>query len=173
MAEDRLSKSSQTLTLVLGKLLFGGALFAAPIVLLAVAFFTDQASATLTTSEIWIANVAVATFLVWLLGLAIRGQWIAEIDPATGRLRIFKHFAIRWAASPSWSRVFMDCAFDECSALGTVQYNDDRGIPYGLYVEFKRGGMYDFPLQGSTLSEAAKVAAELSAATGIPRRDTV
>jgi hypothetical protein len=173
MAEDRLSKSSQPLTLVLGKLRFGVALFAAPLVLLAVLFFTDMTWATLVTSTTSLGEVAVVIFLVCMLDLAVRGQWIAEIDPATGRLRIFKHFAMRWRANPSWSRIFMDCSFDECSALGTVQYNDDRGIPYGLYVEFKRGGQYDFPLQGSTLSEAAKVAAELSAATGIPVRDTV
>jgi len=111
------------------------------------------------------------TFVVFLFfgyilfHLATR-QWIAEVDLVTRRLRISRRSFGRW------TKAIVDCPFEECSKLGTIEYNTDGHVSYGVYVELKRGTRHAIPLQTSKFNEATKVASELTAATGIPRLDT-
>ena len=100
-----------------------------------------------------------------LFRLATR-QWIAEVDLATRRLKISR------LSFGRWRKAIVDCRFDECSKLGTIEYDTDGHISYGVYVELKRGTRHAIPLQSSKFNEATKVAAKLMAATGIPRLDT-
>ena len=105
-------------------------------------------------------------FFGYILFRSVTRQWIAEIDLATRRLKISGLSFGRWRKS------IVDCHFDECSKLGTIEYNTDGHVSYGVYVELKRGSRHAIPLQASNLNEATKVASELTTATGIPRLDT-
>jgi hypothetical protein len=93
-------------------------------------------------------------------------QWIAEIDLATRRLRISRRSFGRW------TKAIVDSPLEECSKVGTIEYNTDGHVSYGVYVELKRGPRHAIPLQSSTFREATRVASELTEATGIPRLDT-
>jgi hypothetical protein len=113
-------------------------------------------------------------FIVYasILLLTITRQWTAEIDLDTRRLRIFRRSFGRWRQN------IVDCSLDECTALGTIVYGNDGHFSYGVYVRLKSGARHAIPLGNpiftgsSTFSEAANVASQLSAATGIPRLDT-
>jgi hypothetical protein len=93
--------------------------------------------------------------------------WTVEIDPAARRLTILKDSLILW---PPFRRktIVNYCTFDECSAVGTTPPDSESYYPFGVYLDF-RGGRQ--PIPAGSLSEASRLAAELSAATGIPRRD--
>jgi len=93
-------------------------------------------------------------------------QWIAEIDLATRRLRISRRSFGRW------TKAIVDSPLDECSKLGTIEYNTDGHTSYGVYVELKQGTRHAIPLQSSAFREATRVASKLTEATGIPRLDT-
>jgi len=105
------------------------------------------------------------------LFLKITRQWTAEIDLDTRRLRIFRRSFGRWR------RDIVDCSLDECTALGTIEYDNDGHFSYGVYMRLKSGVRHAIPLGSSTFmgsstfSEAASVVSQLSAATGIPRLD--
>jgi hypothetical protein len=115
--------------------------------------------------------VAMLIFFASILFLKITRQWTAEIDLDTRRLRIFRRSFGRWR------RDIVDCSLDECTALGTIEYDNDGHFSYGVYVRLKSGVRHAIPLGSSTFmgsstfSEAASVVSQLSAATGIPRLD--
>jgi hypothetical protein len=68
-------------------------------------------------------------------------------------------------------KTIVDCSLDECSALGTFETETDNRPSYSVYVKLKDGTRHTIPLTDSTLNEAARVASQLSAATGISRLD--
>ena len=94
--------------------------------------------------------------------------WTVEIDIAARRLTILKESLTLWPPPFRRKTVVSYCTFDECSAVGTVPYDPDNGAPFGVYLDF-RGGRQ--PIPAGSLSEASRLATELSVATGIPRRD--
>lgn len=89
-----------------------------------------------------------------------------EVDLRTRRLRIFRRFFGRWA------KMIVDCPLDQCRALGRIEYESDGHASYGVYVELLNGRRHGIPIKEKTVQEAGKVAAQLSAATGISRLDT-
>jgi hypothetical protein len=93
-------------------------------------------------------------------------QWIAEIDLIARRLKISRRSFGRW------TKAIVNCPLDECSKLGTIEYNTDGHVSYGVYVELKQGTRHAIPLQSSTFKEATRVASKLTEATGIPTLDT-
>lgn len=112
-------------------------------------------------------GVAAFAIIGCVLLVAATRRWTAEINPATQRLTIYRQFL------GGRTKAVVDCPFDDCSKLGTIRYDTDGHLSYGVYVEFKRGGRNAIPLQDSTFQEASRVASELSAVTGIPRVDTM
>jgi len=92
-------------------------------------------------------------------------QWIAEIDLTARRLRVYRYSFDRR------TRITVDCSLDECSALGTFEYDTDGHLSYSVYVKSKDGRRHAIPIANSTLNEATRVASRLSASTGIPRLD--
>lgn len=103
-------------------------------------------------------------FACILLSLVTRGS-IAEIDLGARRLKVSRRFLGRW------TKTIVDCSLDECSALGTFETETDGPSAYSVYVKVADGTRQTIPLTDSTLNEAARVASQLSAATGIPRLD--
>jgi hypothetical protein len=141
------------------------------IALLTIVAFITGNSRTVAPPENAAGLVVVFIFFASLLFLKITRQWTAEIDLDTRRLRIFRVFFGRWR------RDMVDCSLDECAALGMIEYDNDGHFSYGVYVRLKSGARHAIPLPSftfmgpSTFSEAASVASQLSAATGIPRLD--
>lgn len=115
-------------------------------------------------------NGGIFIVLLFFSGIAFHlatRQWIAEIDLTARWIRITRRSFGRW------TKAVVDCPLNECTAFGTIEYNTDGHITYGTYVEMKNGRRHAIPLTGSSFAEAAKVASKLSAATGIPRLDTI
>ncbi|SDJ21682.1 MULTISPECIES: hypothetical protein [Bradyrhizobium] len=172
MTEDHPFGSGQTLTFASGKpgfrtfVLFG---FIAVLTILAVITGNSRAVAPPENAAGLVLMFVVYTSILFL---TITRQWTAEIDLDTRRLRIFRRSFGRWRRS------IVDCSLDECTALGTIVYGNDGHFSYGVYVRLKSGARHAIPLGNpifmgsSTFSEAASVASQLSAATGIPRLDT-
>jgi hypothetical protein len=96
----------------------------------------------------------------------LRRHWITEIDTEARRLKI----ARRWLRLKP--KTIVDCSLDECAAVGTIEYKSEGPASYGIYVEMKTGRRHGIPQTDHLYDAAAKVATELSAATGLPRRDT-
>jgi hypothetical protein len=170
MTEDHQFRSGQTLTFASGKPRFRTILLFGFIALLTILAFITGNSRTVAPPENAAGILAVFILFTSILFLKITRQWTAEIDLDTRRLRIFRVFFGRW------QREIVDCSLDECCAVGTIQYDNDGHFSYGVYVRLKSGARHAIPLRsstfmGSTLSEAASVASQLSAATGIPRLD--
>jgi hypothetical protein len=113
-------------------------------------------------------SVPFAVFFLLVPGAALLNasrRWTAEIDLTTRRFRVSRRSFGRW------TKAIVDCPFDECSALGTFEYDTEGHLSYSVYVKLKDGTRHAIPLTDSTLSEAARVASQVSAATGIPRLD--
>jgi hypothetical protein len=128
----------------------------------------------LTTEDYNISSTATRGGLVFALliltyiGLVIASrQWIAEVNMAARKLKISRRTFGRW------TKTMVECPLDECNAFGTIEYNTDGQSSYGVYVELKHGTRHAIPLRDSTFKEAARVASQLSTATGIPRLDTI
>jgi hypothetical protein len=155
-------KSGQTLIFSSGKPEFGAAAFG--IMVFAIAFVADSSN---TWSMPANAGAVGFLFIACILGLSVSRQWTAEIDMAARRLRISRRSFGRW------TRTIVDCPLDECSVFGTIEYNTDGHVSYGVYVQLKGGTRHAIPVKKSTFNEAASVASQLSTATGIPRLDTV
>jgi hypothetical protein len=114
-------------------------------------------------------NGGIFIFLLFFAGIAFHlatRQWIAEIDLTARWIKITRRSFGRW------TKAVVDCPLDECTAFGTIEYNTDGHISYGAYVQLSNGRQHAIPLTNSTFAEAARVASQLSAATGIPRLDT-
>jgi hypothetical protein len=117
------------------------------------------------------APMAGGSVILWLL-LACMFASIASqrttvhVDLRAGRLRIFRRFLGRWG------KTIVDCPFDQCRAVGRIEYDNDGHASYGVYVELLSGRQHDIPIKERTVQEAGRVAARLSDVTGIPRLDT-
>jgi hypothetical protein len=166
MVEDNpgIERSGQTLLFTSGKREFGPLAFVG-IMIFAIAFVADS-------SNTWSmpANAGAVVgflFIACIIFLSLSRRWTAEIDMASRRLRIFRRSFGRW------TKTIVDCPLDECNVFGTIEYNTDGHISYGVYVQLKHGTRHAIPLKNSTFNEAARVASQLSTATGIPRLDTI
>jgi hypothetical protein len=135
------------------------------IVIFAIAFITDSLNSW--TMPANAGPIIGLLFLAYIIGLSVSRQWTAEINLAARRFKIFRRSFGRW------TKTVVDCPLDECNALGTIEYNTEGHISYGVYVELRHGTRHAIPLKESTFKEAARVASELSTATGIPRLDTI
>jgi hypothetical protein len=172
MTEDHPFRSGQTLTFTSGKPGFRSIVLFGFIALLTIAVVTTGNSRTVAPPENPAGLVVWFIIFTSILFLTITRQWTAEIDLDTRRLRIFRRSFGRWR------RDFVDCSLDECTALGTIAYDNGEHVSYSVYVRLKSGARHAIPLGrftfigSSTFSEAANVASQLSAATGIPRLDT-
>jgi hypothetical protein len=114
------------------------------------------------------ANVQIVGIFLLVIGAALLNasrRWTAEIDLTTRRIRISRRSFGRW------TKAIVDCPFDECSALGTFEYDTEGHLTYSVYVKLKDGTRHAIPLSDSTLNEAVRVASQVSAVTGIPRLD--
>src|SRR5258707_7351997 len=120
MTVDHKFRSCKTLTFASGKPRFRSIVLFGFIALLAIVAFITGNSRTVAPPE----NAAglVLMFIVYasILFLTITRQWTAEIDLDTRRLRIFRRSFGRWR------RNIVDCSLDECCALGTIVYGNDR-----------------------------------------------
>jgi hypothetical protein len=161
-----IERSDQTLIFTTGKPGFGAAAFAGLIVAMAIATFTSGDLGTVATPGNTAGTVVAFIFFACVLFAAVTRRWIAEIDLGARRLRISRRSFGRW------TKTIVDRSLKECSALGTIEYSTEGEPSYGVYIELMDGTRHAIPLKNSTFKEAAKVASQLSTATGIPRLDT-
>jgi hypothetical protein len=171
MTQSQRTASKRTLTFVSGGTGLNSILTIVVVIVLAVAMVVI-----LTFRGIGIAGYSLSWLILfamvgWISVFIFPRRWTVEIDPTAQRLMILRYFMLRWTAIAVWTTVVERCAFDECSATGTVPDNPDDPASYGVYLDFKRGGRHVIPVAGPA-GEASRLAAELSAATGIPRHDT-
>lgn len=114
-------------------------------------------------------DLRAVAFLVILLACILLSsasrQWISEFGLTTRRLTIFRRSFDRW------TKPTVDCSFDECSALGTFESDNDGHPSYSVYVKLEDGTRHTIPIANSTLNEAGRVASRLAASTGISRLD--
>jgi len=108
------------------------------------------------------AFVAIACILLAISAL----RWILEVDLATRRLRLTRQFL------NLQTKTIVDCSFDDCRALGTFKSNVEGQVSHSAYFQLVDGQTHAIPLDKTTFAEAAKVARELSMATGIPLAET-
>lgn len=157
-------RSGQTLIFTSGNRLFvSAAVFC--IMIAAIAFIANSSN---TWSMPANAGAVLGCLIIaCIIGLSAFRQWTAEIDIAAGSLKIFRRSFGRW------TKTIVDCPLDECTVFGTIEYSTDGQISYGAYVQLKDGARHAIPLKDSTFKEAARAASQLSAATGIPRLDTI
>ena len=129
------------------------------------AIFVFVAVSESTSSDLRGGGAFLLVLFACILLLDSSRQWIAEFDLAARRIRIFRRSFGRW------TKITVDCPFDQCSALGTFEYDSDGHRSYSVYVRSQSGTRHTIPTTNSTLNEAARVASELAASTGIPRLD--
>src|SRR5262245_31323730 len=113
------------------------------------------------TSGVVIACILIAS----MFSLIASRRWIAEIDLRARTLTISRRSFGRW------TKTSVHCALDQCRRLGRIEYETDRHLSYGVYVELTDGTRHAIPLKDSTLQEAGRVASQLSDLTKIPRLD--
>lgn len=99
-------------------------------------------------------------------GFGFLRQWIVEFNITDQRLRIRQRWLFRRLS------VVADCPFDECLAVGTIEYQNEGGPAFGAYVQLKNGKLHAIPCSNSSFQDAARIAKDVSTATGIPRSDT-
>src|SRR5713101_71511 len=165
MIKDHSLGSGRTLTFVSGQPGFGAVALAGLIIAVGIATFASGDLATVATPGNTAGSLVLIIFFACILFSAVSRRWMAEIDFGARRLRISRLFLGRW------TRVVVDRSLDECSAIGTFETQTDDRPVYSVYVELTDGTRHTIPLTDSTLSEAARVASQLSATTGIPRLD--
>jgi hypothetical protein len=170
MTQSQRTTSKRTLTFVSGRTLLNSILAAVVVTVLAVAMVVVLTLRGIGMSGDSLSWAILFVIVGWVSLFVFPRRWIVEIDPTAQRLMISRYFMLRWTAMAVWTTVVEHCAFDECSATGTVPDNLDDPDSYGVYLDFKRGGRHVIPV-GGPADEASRLAAELSAATGIPRRD--
>ncbi|MDN4988024.1 hypothetical protein KUL72_28105 [Bradyrhizobium arachidis] len=117
------------------------------------------------------SDVAGFSVVLWLLlacmFFSISSQrTTVHVDLDARRLRITRRYFGRWG------KTIVDGPFDQCRAVGRIEYETDGHASYGVYVELLGGRRHDIPIKEKTVQEAGRVAARLSEATGIPRLDT-
>jgi hypothetical protein len=173
MAETQAPTSKRALTFASGSLGRGSAGSPFAVAAIAAAILVDRRSVIFEPPGDSIGSIALIAFLVCIPFLTIGQRWIIEVDPVARRLTIFRLFLLRWTTIVLRTTVVEDCSFDECSGVGAIRHNDDEGVFYSVYLDFKRGGTHVIPVQNSSLSEAMRNATELATVTGIPRRDDI
>jgi hypothetical protein len=156
----RIERSRKTLVFTSANPGFGPAAFIGFAAIFAFAIMSAP-----TPASEQIAVVFLLTLVSCILLLNASRRWTAEIVLTTRRFRVSRRSFGRW------TKAIVDCPFDECSALGTFEYDADGHLSYSVYVKLKDGTRHAIPLANSTLNEAARVASQLSTATGIPRLD--
>jgi hypothetical protein len=161
-----IERSDRTLTFVSRKPWFGAAVFAGLIVAGAIATFAKGDLGTIATPGNTASTVVLLIFFACILLSIVTRRGIAEIDLGARRLKV------SWRFLGRWTKVVVDRSLDECRALGTIEFDTDDGPAYGVYIDLMDGTRHGIPLENSTFKEAAKVASQLSTATGIPRLDT-
>lgn len=161
----RIERYNQVFIVDTGEAPFGSAA-AVGIVALAAAGFTALFAWNLSTIEI--AGIYFG-FLLFFSPFFLIGshRWTTEIDTATRRLTITRQSFGRWRKTTA------DCSLDDCSALGTIEYNGAEGVVYGMYVQLKNGKRHEIPSSERTSEANARIASRLSAATEVPRLDTI
>ena len=170
MTSSQPPNSKRTLTFVSGRIRIDLLLttFVGPV--LAVAMFVVQRLRRIDVSGDPLSWLLLFGLVGWIPFFIFPRRWTVEIDPTAQRLTILRYLMLRWTTMTLWTTVVENCAFDECSVVGTVPNNPDDPTSYGVYLDFKLGGRHVVPVGGS-VNEASRLSAELSAATGIPRRD--
>jgi hypothetical protein len=108
---------------------------------------------------------AFTALMVIVLVLSFVRGWTVSIDPKTKRLRIVRELF------GHWRKTIVDCSFDECEALGVRRSTIDGLFTCSVYVQLKSGMQHDILVARNAHEEAARVADELTNATGIPRLD--
>jgi hypothetical protein len=94
-------------------------------------------------------------------------RWITEVDVEARRLKITR-------AWPGFKpKTVLDCAFDDCAAVGAIEDNTEDGSTYDVYVEMKSGKRCRIPRNDNSHDAMLGFAKEISAVTGIPRRGTI
>ncbi|WP_375776480.1 hypothetical protein ACE103_33305 [Bradyrhizobium sp. ma5] len=120
---------------------------------------------------------AILILLGCIVVLGVVRRWTVRIDPHDRRMTIVRSLALRWTGVVLRTEVIEHCSFDECSEVGILTYTDTVGqwswSRTDVIVDFKRGGRHRIPVQSWSLDEASRLAAELSAATGIPLQSRV
>src|SRR4051794_26520056 len=155
--------SNQTLRFVSGQAGFGVAVVAAVIAICAIVGIATIAHGNLGTVATPGNAAGTVVFLIFfasILFLTVTRQWAAEFDLTARRLELSRRFFGRW------KKIVVACPLDELCGLGTIGYNTDGHISYGVYVQLRGGARHAIPLKNSTFGEAARVASELSIATG-------
>lgn len=109
--------------------------------------------------------VLMFAIFAFIISLSLPRQGTAEIDLDARKVRTSRRYFGRLRMTA------VDCPFYECSAIGTFESDNDGHPSYNVYVKLKGGTRHKIPLENSTLSEASRVASQLSATTGIPRLD--
>ena len=144
-----------------------GLLICCAILVVGIHIYALAAGSTTTPSLPENAGIFIALlFFACIFFHVVTRQWIAEIELIARRLKISRRSFGRW------TKAIVDCSLDECIAFGTIEYNTDGHITYGVYVQLTNGKRHAIPLTNSGFAEAARVASQLSAATGIQRVDT-
>ena len=166
MIEDCPPRVGQTFRFVSGKPGFGALILGGFIAVFAIATLSTGNLATTATPGNAAGTAVVILFFAYILFASVTRVSIVEIDMATRRLRIFRRSFGRW------TKTIVDCPLDQCTAFGTIEYDTDGRISYGAYVQLSNGRQHAIPAADSSFKEAARVASQLSAATGIPRLDT-
>lgn len=169
MTDDgfRIERYGQVFVVDSGEPPFGSAASVGVVALAAIGFTALIAIAGRTSSALETAGIFSAFLLafspLFLIGSHRR---TTEIDTAIRRLKISR------LSFGRWNKTIVDCSLDECIALGTMEYDGAEGVAYGLYVQLKSGKRHGISSMDTTFKAAARIASQLSAATGIPRLDT-
>jgi hypothetical protein len=113
------------------------------------------------------ASVLVAMLFVFsIFSVHASRQWTTEVNTESRTLKIFRRpFGL-------WEKTILNCRFEDCSALGIIECETEGVFSYEVYIQYKFGEQHLMPLKNSTYEAAARIAMQLSVATGIPRLDT-
>jgi hypothetical protein len=159
-----IQRSRQNLVFTSGRSGFATAAAIGMIVVIGIFTFTTEGSSISLPAR---GGFVFALLVLTSIGLAVASrEWIAQLNMTARRLKISRRTLGRW------TKTVVECPLDECNAFGTIEYNTDGHTSYGVYVELKQGARHAIPLKESNFKEAARVAEQLSTATGIPRLDT-
>ena len=167
MIDDRSPEAGQTFRFISGAPGYGAIAFGTFFVVCAIVTISTENLATVATPGNAAGTVVVLIFFASILFAGFTRVSIVEIDTSKRRLSVQRQYFGRW------TRTIVDCPLDESTAFGTIQYDTEGHKSYGTYVELKSGRRHAIPINGSSFADAARVASSLSAATGIPRSDTI
>lgn len=95
---------------------------------IAVAIVAAAAFASTTTAG---GSVLAMFLVVPMLLLAVWRQSIVEFDIGTKRLKVVRLLCGRW------SRMKVDCSFDDCETLGIIEYNHEGQTSFGAFFQLK------------------------------------